>query len=118
MPRSLPRQARAAVRDAMARPEFDYSPSTLERISSGSASSSQLLRARRDRGRGSFGGGIGTLFGWLIIARGAALVVKVAVWVIANPQPSRKRGGTRSLSPTEVEHRRAGPTSGAPMPSA
>ncbi|HNG25691.1 MAG TPA: hypothetical protein PLC03_17130, partial [Microthrixaceae bacterium] len=57
-------QARAAVRDVMARPEFDYSPSVLERISEWIGEQlSKLFAPAETAAGGSFGGGIGTLFG-------------------------------------------------------
>lgn len=75
-------QARAAVRDVMARPEFDYSPSTLERISEWIGEQlSKLFAPAETAAGGSFGGGIGTLFGWLIMLAAVAALVAVAVTV-------------------------------------
>jgi hypothetical protein len=100
-------QARAAVRDVMARPEFDYSPSVLERISEWIGEQlSKLFAPAETAAGGSFGGGIGTLFGWLIMLAAVAALVVVAVWVIANRSRRERGEDEEPLSPTEVEHRR------------
>ncbi len=100
-------ETRAAVRDVMARPEFDYSPSTLERISEWIGEQlSRLFAPGEATAGGSFGGGIGTLFGWLIMLAAVAALVVVAVWVIANRSRRERGEDEEPLSPTEVEHRR------------
>lgn len=102
-----PEETRAAVRDVMARPEFDYSPSVLERISEWIGEQlSRLFAPGEATAGGSFGGGIGTLFGWLIMLAAVAALVVVAVWVIANRSRRERGEDEEPLSPTEVEHRR------------
>lgn len=99
--------ARDSVDEVMSRREFDYSPSTLERVFEWIGEQlSKLLAPGEAAAGGSFGGGIGTLFGWLIMVAAVVAIVVVAVWVISN-RTRRDRGGDEEpLSPAEVEHRR------------
>jgi uncharacterized membrane protein len=103
-----PAEVRDQVRDVMERPEFDYAPSWLERAVEwiGDRLSDLFEPGDGTATGGTFGGGIGALFGWLLIILAVTAVIVVVVWVIATRTRRIRRPERDSLTPVEVEHRR------------
>ncbi|HPU40221.1 MAG TPA: DUF4129 domain-containing protein [Microthrixaceae bacterium] len=103
-----PQQVRDDVRDVMDRPEFDYSPSVLERFFEWIGEQlSKFFQPGEGAGAGaSFGGGIGALLGWLLIVAAVVAILVVAYWVISNRTRRSRPAHDDPLSPVEIEHRR------------
>lgn len=103
-----PQQVRDDVRDVLARPEFDYSPSVVERFFEwiGEQLAKLFQPGEGTAAGGSFGGGIGALFGWLLIVAAVVAIVVVLFWVVRNRTRRARSEPEEPLSPLEVEHRR------------
>jgi hypothetical protein len=103
-----PAEVRDQVRDVMARPEFDYGPSWLERAFEWIGDQlSELFDAGDGTATGSsFGGGIGALFGWLLIILAVVAVVVLLAWAIVNRAGGTGRSERPAVTDAEVEHRR------------
>jgi len=96
------------VREVMARREFQYPRSIMERIGDWIADKLDHLFNRLSvpgASGSAFGGGVGSLIGWLMILLALAAVVAVVVIVVRHWMP-RSRDDGEALSATEVEHRR------------
>lgn len=103
-----PAVVRDDVRDVMSRPAFDYSPSIADRVSEWIGDQLRKLFGPGEgaAGGGTFGGGIGALFGWLLIVGAVVAIVAVVLWVVLN----RTRSPEVEPDPVDeavVEHRRS-----------
>ncbi|UDY37142.1 DUF4129 domain-containing protein [Dermatobacter hominis] len=103
-----PAEVREDVRDVMDRPEFDYEPSWFERALEwiGDQLSKLFEPGEGEVGGGTFGGGIGALFGWLLLVLAGVAAIGVLVWVVATRTRRVRRAAEDPLTPAEVEHRR------------
>jgi hypothetical protein len=99
---------RAEVEQLLSAREFQYPTSLGERIGEWVGSGLEWLVDRLpgvDVPSGAFGGGVGAVVGWLLVALAVAAIVVVAVvaarrWVPRQPQPAS------AVSEVELEHRR------------
>jgi hypothetical protein len=100
-----PEVARDQVRDVMSGSAYDYSPSILERIQEWIGD--LFDRVLPDGGpapAGTFGGGAGSLVGFLVVALALAALVVVVVAVVRNRVA--RPPAEEALSGSEIEHRR------------
>lgn len=100
--------SRDEVREVMARPEFQYPKSLMERLGDWLGERLDDLFGRTpDPGvpNTTFAGGIGPVVGWLIIVVAVAVVVVVVVVVVRN-WVGKASPEEEPLSDTELEHRR------------
>lgn len=95
---------REDVREVMSRPEFSYEPSFMERIGNWIADQLDKLFPEAPGAGSGFGGGVGSLVGWILIVAAVVAAAVVIVVVVRNrvKVPARERAATES----EVEHRR------------
>ncbi|MEO2106551.1 MAG: hypothetical protein ABGZ36_13005 [Actinomycetota bacterium] len=92
----------------MARPEFQYPKSLMERVGDWVAQRLENLfddLPGVDVPAGSFGGGAGSLIGWLLIILALAAVLAVVVVAVRHWVP-RVDDDSGKLSEAEAEHRR------------
>ena len=101
-------QVRDDVRQVMSRPEFDYTPSWLERALEWIAEQLSKLFEPGDptTGGSTFGGGIGALLGWLLILAAVVALLAIVVWVVLNRPRRARRPEEEPLPPAQLEHRR------------
>ena len=100
--------SRDEVGEVMQRPEFQYPRSLMERIGDWIGERLDDLFGRVDTPdvpSSSFGGGVGSLVGWLLVFVAVVAVVIVVVVVVRN-WIGKVPGDEDALSDTELEHRR------------
>ena len=91
----------------MSRPEFDYTPSWLERALEWIAEQLSKLFEPGDptTGGSTFGGGIGALLGWLLILAAVVALIAIVVWVVMNRTRRERRPEEEPLTLTEIAQR-------------
>jgi hypothetical protein len=100
-----PAPTRAEVREVMARPEFSYEPSIVERIGNWLSDVLDSLFPESSGGPGGgVAGGVGPLVAWAVIAAAVVAAVLVVVAVVRRRVPRPDDHG--SVTEAEIEHRR------------
>jgi hypothetical protein len=99
--------SRSEVEDLMSRPEFQYPKSFMERLGDwiGERLEGLFDRLPGDTPSPSFGGGAGSLIGWLLVVSALAAVVFIIVIAVRRWVPRVADSG-EELSEIETEHRR------------
>ena len=101
-----PADVEDAVREVMARPEFRYEKSVVERVVEWIARQLEKLFGGGDvtAPAGSFGGGASSVIAWLIIVLAAVAIVATIVYVVMR-RVRRPAAEDEPVLATEVEHR-------------
>lgn len=98
------------VEQIMSDPAYEYGPSWWDRLVEWIEEQlAKLFQGQETQGpapaAGAFGGGIGSLIAWLLIAAAVVALIAVVVYVLRN-RVRRERGDDERATATEIEHRR------------